>query len=244
MFWKKITPKNPIQESNFKKSLSKIPLKDSYIHLAKIIQILIEDYGFAKSSELGIPVDCNQNPLPLYSYPAIEYLNSLDFENKKVFEFGSGISSLYWLSKKVDLVSVENDQRWFDEILNRVKTQKYSNHRYLFLSDPNSYVNSILEFSDDYFDVIVVDGSVDRNLCAKNIFGKIKKDGMIIFDNSEWHQETVEFLDQILSADFIKVGFSGFRPSKPNTSVTTIFIGRNSEIKSLKNIIPLGGVKR
>ena len=54
--------------------ISNIEISDSYIYLANIIKVFIEDYGFKKSADANLPLDKNNKPLPLYTYPAIEYL--------------------------------------------------------------------------------------------------------------------------------------------------------------------------
>ena len=84
MFWRKITPKEDTIDHH-RGQLGKIEIKDFYIYLANVVKILVEDYGFKKSANLNLPVDKDDKPLPLYTYPAIEYLNSLNFKNKFAF---------------------------------------------------------------------------------------------------------------------------------------------------------------
>lgn len=189
--------------------------------LAAINKILMDDYGFENSIKARKPVDKNHQPLPLYSYPVIEYLNSLDFNHKKIFEFGSGQSTLYWLSCGAQVVSVENDQKWIDLV-----GQK-EHHQYIFASN-DQYINSILQFTDHHFDVIVIDGIFSRYQCAKNCFNKIKKSGLIILDNSDWYPNTAKLIKE--KTNFIQVDFYGFRPSRTNTSVTSLFFSREFDI--------------
>jgi len=110
--------------------------------LKKILKIFIDGYGFKKSVEQSIPIDFNENPLPLYTYPAIEYLRSLDFKNKKIFEFGSGNSTLFWLNKEAKVTSVENNHHWFDKL--KIKTKNNKNHKFIF-AQKEQYINSILD---------------------------------------------------------------------------------------------------
>jgi hypothetical protein len=198
------------------------------IHLDNINKIIADEYGFANSVRQNIPLDKNNHPLPLYTYPAIEYLNSINFKGKKIFEFGSGNSTIYWLEQGADVVSVEHNPNWIKEGL--------ENHQYVLAKKPEEYVNSILQFSDYFFDVIIIDGKFSRYLCAKNAVGKIKEDGLIILDNSDWYPNTAKFLKENL--DFIQVDFYGLRPSKPEAAVTSLFFSRKSNLKGKSNRQP------
>ncbi|MES2677827.1 MAG: SAM-dependent methyltransferase [Pseudomonadota bacterium] len=204
------------------KNLNKIDSNNSFAYLENINKIIADEYGFINSAEAGIPLDKNKNPLPLYTYPAIEYLSSLDFANKKIFEFGSGQSTLYWLGQGADVVSVENNVKWIEKLSEPLK--EFSNHQYIFADQKDDYINSILKFSDCYFDVIIIDGIFSRYLCAKNVISKIKKDGLVILDNSDWYPNTAKFLKENL--DFIQVDFYGLRPSRPEAAVTSLFFSR------------------
>lgn len=203
--------------------------KNSEIYLQKIGKIIAEDYGFAKAAEVGFPVDKNGNALPLYTYPAIEYLSSLDFENKKIFEFGSGQSTLYWLGSGANVTSVESDEKWVKKLSEDLEKFK-NHHQYIYEKTDDGYINSILKFPDSYFDVIVIDGIPSRYLCAKNVISKVKKDGMVILDNSDWYPRTAAFLKENLN--FIQVDFYGLRPSRDNAAVTSIFFSRESNFKT------------
>lgn len=202
-------------------------------NLSNITKILTEDYGFERSMEVGFAVDKNSNPLPLYTYPAIEYLSSIDFSSKKIFEFGSGYSTLWWIGLKAEVVSVESDEKWVKKLtpdLEKLQSENSAKHQYIFAPKDEDYINSILKFPDFYFDVIVIDGIPSRALCAKNAIEKVKKDGMVILDNADWYPNTAAFLKEKL--DFIQVDFYGLRPSRDNAAVTSIFLSREFNFKN------------
>ena len=189
----------------------------------KIInQIIFDQYGFANSEIAEKPVDKEGNPLAMYTYAALEYLNSLDFSGKSIFEFGSGSSTLYWMGKGALVTSVENNEKWFDKIKN------LEGNNAIFAKTSPEYVDSILKFDD--FDVIIIDGIFSRYLCAKNAIKKIKDDGLIILDNSDWYPNTAKLIKE--SLDWIQVDFYGIRPTKADTSVTSLFFSRKSNLKS------------
>jgi hypothetical protein len=202
--------------------------------LDKINKIISDEYGFTSSVSAGFPLDKDNNPIPLYTYPAIEYLNSLDVANKNIFEFGSGQSTLYWLKNACNVASVENNQIWVDKL--KPQLINFNNHQYIFADKKDAYINSILEFPDYYFDLIIIDGVFSRYLCAKNVIKKIKKDGLVILDNSDWYPNTARFLKDNL--DFIQVDFYGFRPAKPEAAVTSMFFSRNFNWQNKTNRQP------
>lgn len=196
-------------------------------YLKNITDIIADDYGFLNSAKTNKPVDKNHNPIPLYTYPSIEYLNQFDFHHKRIFEFGSGNSTLYWLGQGADVVSVEHNQDWIDGLFLALKN--FPNHQHIFANKKNKYINSILQFADFYFDLIIIDGAFSRYLCAKNVITKIKKNGLIILDNSDWYPNTAKFLKENLG--FIQVDFYGFRACKIETATTSLFFSREFDWK-------------
>ncbi|HAJ60075.1 MAG TPA: hypothetical protein DCP31_13100, partial [Cyanobacteria bacterium UBA8543] len=87
--------------------------------LLKTIDIVEFEYGHFLSCEQQMCVDKSGNPIPWYTYPAIEYLNQLDFTDKKIYEYGSGNSSLFWAKRAKYVTSVENNQDWYSLIKNK-----------------------------------------------------------------------------------------------------------------------------
>lgn len=165
-----------------KKIIRKLIPKYLYPSIANY-KILNFEYGHLKTVKNWSCVDKKNNPIPWYTYPAIEYINQLDFREKEVFEFGSGNSTIFWASKAKKVVSVEDDQEWFDKI----KEQLPENVDYLFINEKNDYVNSIKLHSQKY-DVIIIDGS-HRYECALNSVEKLRVGGSIILDNSDWYEK-------------------------------------------------------
>src|SRR5437588_4831670 len=62
--------------------------------------------GHAKSSFLMRAVDKNGEPIPSYTYPAIDFLFQRNFEDKLILEFGSGQSTLWWASRAKFVISI------------------------------------------------------------------------------------------------------------------------------------------
>ena len=71
--------------------------------------ILAIQYGQYQTMSRWECVDKEKSKIPWYTYPAIEYLNNIDFTDKIVFEYGSGNSSFYWAGKAKFVYSVEHN---------------------------------------------------------------------------------------------------------------------------------------
>lgn len=54
--------------------------------------------------------------LPWLTKSAVQFLDNFVQEEMKVFEFGSGASTVYFSKKGVDLYSVEHDSKWFENV--------------------------------------------------------------------------------------------------------------------------------
>ncbi|UXE63192.1 MAG: hypothetical protein KA717_11320 [Woronichinia naegeliana WA131] len=57
-----------------------------------------------------------ENQLPWLVFAAIDFLEDLDLKGKKVFEYGSGGSTLFWLRKGANCVSLEHDRSWYEKM--------------------------------------------------------------------------------------------------------------------------------
>lgn len=101
----------------------------------------------------------------------------------RVFEYGSGASTV-WLARRADTVTtVEHDGDWL-EIFAR-QTVGHANvdlrHRPIN-SRPDGYVRAIDEV-DGQFDLVVIDGR-HRAACLAQAAGRLKPGGIVVFDDS------------------------------------------------------------
>ncbi len=102
-------------------SLFKKPFTISRKILKSINTIYLES-GFLKTVIKEKSFDNEGDALPWYTYSAINYLKTLDLSNSTIFEYGSGMSSVFFSKRAKQVVSVENVAEWY-EIVN-TKTQK------------------------------------------------------------------------------------------------------------------------
>jgi hypothetical protein len=72
------------------------PLTPLHPKLAANMAILGTEYGQLNTFGSHRPVDRSEKPIPWFTYGAIEYLKRLDCRGWRVFEFGTGNSTIYW----------------------------------------------------------------------------------------------------------------------------------------------------
>jgi len=147
---------------------------------------------------------------PWITFDAVDFLDTINLQNKHVFEYGSGGSTLYWLDKGASVISIEHDPVWFNKVKSLISPSYRLDYR-LVLPEPESdevhskknpanpddyissedkkvtyksYVCQIDEFDDKFFDVVLIDGRA-RPSCIKHSVAKVKSGGVLILDNSD-----------------------------------------------------------
>jgi hypothetical protein len=179
----------------------------------------------------GVPIGPKGEPIPWFTYPAIEYLKGFDFSDKKIFEYGAGNSSLFWASRAKSVTAVESNEAWHAHIASR----RPPNLSLLLETDKDSYVSSIGRNSATY-DLIVIDGRW-RNTCADKCTDHLADGGMIILDNSD---RRYEGSTRLRERGLFQIDFSGFSPVNGYASTTSVFIGPGFPPQS--NFTPTGPV--
>jgi hypothetical protein len=211
------------------KSIPRISLKQ--LINFKILSI---DYAQFKTIWNWESIVRNNNKIPWDTYPAIEYLNNLDFSQKSIFEYGSGNSSLYWSKKSKETTSIESSKEWFEKI----KLNLNNNQELLFKKGNEDYENAIIG-SGEMYDVVIIDG-IRRVECSRviNEYLNTKSDEgyMVILDNSDWCQNTAKYLREELN--LIEIYFHGFGPIGRSTWTSSVFLSINFRFKPINDSQP------
>ena len=79
----------------------------------KFIQMWQKEFAIERTIDEKICVDKDFNPIPWYTYPAIEYLSQFDYSDKLIYEFGCGNSSVFWAKRAKQVISIEDNPQWF-----------------------------------------------------------------------------------------------------------------------------------
>lgn len=169
---------------------------------------LIRDYPMWQSSLPG-----RTNPIsirrPWMTFGATRFLRGQLHAGSRVFEYGSGGSSLFFLDRGCEVISVEHDEAWAQTVTSRVDGSNASRWK-LHAAPPRAgvvvtdslendftstseeyaglsfqdYVTSIDPYPDNHFDLVVVDGRA-RPACCARARRKVKPGGFLLLDNSE-----------------------------------------------------------
>ena len=206
----------------------------------KFIEMWENDFGIKRTIDEKVCVDRDNNPIPWYTYPAIEYISQFDYTDKTVFEFGCGYSSMFWAKRAKKVISIEDNLNWFE------KWQKEFDEANLDIKwrdEGEIYENAIFE-EDQKYDVIVIDGK-RRFQCAQVAVQKLEDGGMIILDDSDRVNTSDEYkkaIKELKEANLIQIDFYGFCPMNVYTKTTTIFLKRDFNFASKFDVQPVNGL--
>jgi hypothetical protein len=182
------------------------------------LKILLDDLAFLKSLEKDIPTDSKNRSMPWFSYPALEFLETLDLSDKKVFEYGSGESSFYWSARAQKLVSVEHDRFWYE----RFQSRKPENATLVLEEDLGRFPATITRYPDQY-DIIIIDAQ-KRFDCVKESLPYLADGGMILLDDAQRYTEIPKYLHE---KGFFYFNFNGFKGGTPKRHALSVFIKNN-----------------
>jgi precorrin-6B methylase 2 len=166
--------------------------------------------------------------VPWFSYAAIDFLESFLRPGMTVCEYGSGGSTLFFSRRTKSVYSIEDNQKWFDLVSQRLQ-QKSINNVTLKLcpfdfKNPAGFENSdyLQALPDRKFDVIVVDGSEEwtqvRPVCFARAEKRIKEGGIIVVDDS-WRYGAIRNNHHARS---FKI-FQSVGPCRPGVTSTDVF---------------------
>lgn len=177
----------------------------------------LERSGWFKSRQRRQPVDSQGEPIPWITYPAIHFLNGRVRPEMRVFEFGSGASTLWWARRVRSVTSCEHDLAWFERTRASVPSNVQLSH---VAREGQQYSREILRY-ERAFEIVVIDGR-DRVECAKNCLGALTADGVVIWDNSD-REEYQPGFDFLLQHGFRRLDFTGLGPLVAFDWCTSIF---------------------
>lgn len=134
-------------------------------------------------------------------------------KNHRVLEFGGGGSSLFFIDRVLELVTIEHDAAWFAHLEQQAQQSGSScrwtrrlvlpeagdlaqppdpaaPEHYSSADEPSRgknyrrYAQAADDFANGFFDVVLVDGR-SRPACIVHGFPKLKKGGLMVVDNAE-----------------------------------------------------------
>lgn len=195
-------------------------------------------YYFRWKSSMAKSASSVKDEQPWISFRSIDFLKTILNKNSRVFEYGGGGSTLFFVKSAAEVVTVEHNKEWFAILSDVVKIKSISNWQgNLILAEKGDlvavadkanpdhfssgdigsfgfnykkYVTHIDQFPDLHFDIISVDGR-SRASCIKHAIPKVKVGGYLLVDNSDRDYYLTAF-DEVLIREFFVV-IDGFGPT-------------------------------
>jgi len=175
--------------------------------------------GYIKSIKNFEPINKDGDPIPWMNYSFLDFLEPRLKQTMNVFEYGSGYSTLYLSDKVGSVTSVEFDKSWFDKMKITIDGSDHCN--VIYRPGQQEYIKAIKEFSNERFDVIIIDGR-DRTDCIKHILPFLSDEGVVLLDDSSQTKfdEVFEFFKE---KGFRELSFTGLKPGGMIVEKTTVF---------------------
>jgi len=166
--------------------------------------------------------------LPWFSYAAIDFLAGHVRPEMEVCEYGSGGSTLFFGRRTRRVVSIEDNEKWFSLVSERVTRLGLTNvelNLYPFdFKNPvgfekSAYLNAL---PNSLFDIIVIDGSEEwdqvRPVCFNHAENFVKPGGLIVVDDS-WRYPSLRAKNRAKRHQI----FQSVGPCRPGVTSTDIF---------------------
>lgn len=186
--------------------------------------------------------------VPWLVFGSISFLENWVRQEMKVFEYGSGGSTLYLAERVASIVSVEHDSNWYEHAKEEMIRSGFANIQYLLLApqpatnnaskdctNPANYVSCFTEYrgkefsayarhidaySDGSFDLVIVDGRV-RHSCIAHAMQKVKKQGILLLDNADRSYYLAPFPELFDPGNWKQLTFTGHFPFGPASVLNT-----------------------
>ena len=148
----------------------------------------------------------NRHALPWLTFPAVQFLKRSIRPHWRVFEFGSGASTIFFGLRCKEIYSIEYDITWAEKVKVSLRELGMSNCRLRYIPPEAAqpagvntycshfpgyehwsfeiYVKSIDEHPDGSLDLVLVDGR-SREACIRHAISKVRAGGILILDNTE-----------------------------------------------------------
>lgn len=183
-----------------------------------LIRKLLKRNGWLKSAEKGRSINAEGEAIPWYTYSFLHFLEGKVKEEMRIFEYGSGYSTIWWAKRASSVVACEHDAYWYQSLKSKLPANVVGHH--VPLDYDGEYSKCIKQYSKE-FDIVIIDGR-DRNHCAMNAVPAMKEHGILIWDNSDRARYS-EGMEHLKKLGFKQLEFYGLGPTSAAEWGTSIF---------------------
>jgi len=173
--------------------------------------------GWIQSQISRSSVDAAGEPIPWYQYAAIDFLGERVDADHRVFEFGSGNSTLWWARRTASVTAVEHEPAW----ATTVRETAPENVTLLEIAlEPDGEYSRTPARTGARHEIVVIDGR-DRVNCAYRCLDALTDDGVIVWDDSQ-RRRYRPGLDFLAEKGFRRLRFTGLGPIVGNPGETSV----------------------
>lgn len=178
----------------------------------------LAQFDWEISRKSGKSID-SHGSIPWWSYSATHFLDQVIPKDWRVLEVGGGASTEWWYARGNQVVTIENNPTWALQLQSqfRLRTDRVKICQVSEINERS--LSEILE--NESFDVVINDGSNDRNLVGLLLLRYLSETGLYIWDNSD-RLEYQDGLRQIMERGYTPLKFFGLSPINAYSSETTI----------------------
>jgi hypothetical protein len=204
--------------------LNPAKLDDAFRSRAEVLELSDAgaQLGFALSvlNERGLLRDPNrldaEDPVPLLTWPLLDYLESLDLSPVRLLELGAGSSTLWFQRRCAQVRSFETNQEWV-ELLRRSLAPNVE------LTHVESSALEAAEIEYRGEQLVLVDFAGHRTRFLGNFLSRLagERPQAIVLDNADWYRKGAATLAR---HGYREIPFYGFKCGQSFLSCTSLFI--------------------
>jgi predicted O-methyltransferase YrrM len=169
--------------------------------------------------------------MPWMSYGAINYLDEKVQRGWRVFEWGGGGSTIFFLERGCKVTTVESSVHWIGELelaANNIGGLTSLEIRYIEAETMSKeavdeYVASVHDGQP--WDLVIVDGLEENYItrvdCIKELAGSVRPGGLVVLDDS-WRDQYLQ-VPEILKR-WRRLIFRGLGPARLGVTQTDIYV--------------------
>jgi hypothetical protein len=161
---------------------------------------------------LAVKIAKRQPELPLLGFRAIQHLDRLIEPDWKLLEFGSGMSTVWFAQRCRELVSIEINPHWYEQVQAKLAQRGLTNVDYRLCRPSDASL--LADYPQGHFDLVLVDG-IRRDRAMTTAIEKVKPGGYVFLDNSDYpHQEYQAAKELLLGVASSVAVFNDLTPSR------------------------------
>ena len=196
----------------------------------KALQALFTQYhsgflmetGWLESFRTKSACDKNGSPLPWVTLPFVSFVEARLTKSMRIFEFGSGNSTLFFAPRVASVSSAEHNAEWFSAITSKAPR----NVTLLKVAQENPELYAAAYEPGVLYDLILIDAQ-HRNECCLSAPDHLSINGVIVLDDSE-RVEYEKGISHLANIGFKRLDFFGIAPGVLFTKCTTVFYRTNN----------------